>query len=97
MSALADDLNTANALFELYNVVRNINQLVRSQESDLALLNDYFKTLTDMFNVLGLNICFVRLTKEDKDLYREYLLAKQNKDFAKSDEIRSLLIERHIL
>ena len=97
LSALADDLNTANALFELYNVVRNINQLVRSQESDLALLNDYFKTLTDMFNVLGLDICFVKLTKEDKDLYREYLLAKQNKDFAKSDEIRSLLIERHIL
>ena len=26
--SLADDLNTANALFELYNIIKNINQIV---------------------------------------------------------------------
>ena len=95
--ALADDLNTANALFELYNIIKNINQIVRNKDADLALLNDYFKTLTDMFYVLGLDITYRVLSDEDKKLYQEYLTAKENKDFAKSDEIRSKLIERHIL
>ena len=95
--SLADDLNTANALFELYNIIKNINQLVRDKNADLNLLNDYFKTLSDMFYVLGLDITYTVLTEDDKKLYQEYLLAKQEKDFAKSDEIRNLLIMRHIL
>ena len=36
-------------------------------------------------------------TEEDKALYNEYMLSKANKDFAKSDEIRNILLERNIL
>ena len=97
LNALADDLNTANALFELYSIIKNINSIVRDKNGDLNLLNDYFKTLTDMFYVLGLDITYRVLSEDDKKLYQDYLLAKQEKDFAKSDEIRNLLIERHIL
>ena len=55
------------------------------------------KTLKDMFFVLGLDIPFVKLNEEDIALYNEYLDAKNNKDFAKSDEIRARLLERKIL
>ena len=81
----------------LNHLIKNINQIVRNKDADLALLNDYFKTLTDMFYVLGLDITYRVLSDEDKKLYQEYLTAKENKDFAKSDEIRNELIERHIL
>ena len=97
LEALADDLNTANALAELYNLLKDINQQIRNRETDYALLNDQFKTLTDMFYVLGLDIKFVKFDEEISSLYKDYLLNKENKDFAKSDEIRKVLIEKGVM
>ena len=97
LQALADDLNTANALAELYNLVKEGNQTIRSREIDFNKLNDQFKTLTDMFSILGLNITYVKLGAEDKDLYQQYLAAKTEKNFAKSDEIRQILIDKGII
>ena len=97
LESLADDLNTANALAELYNLIKEANQTIRTREIDFAKLNNQFKTLTDMFNVLGLNIEYVKLGDEEKALYNEYLAAKQEKNFAKSDEIRQKLIAKGIM
>lgn len=97
LEALADDLNTANALMEVFNIVKLSNSAIRTKTPDLVLLNDYFKTLTDMLYVLGLNIGYKKLSEEDKNLYKEYLEAKSNRDFAKSDELRAKLIELKIL
>ena len=97
VSALADDLNTANALSELYNVVKETNQLLRTRPVDYDKLLNNFKTLTDMFYCLGLDIKYVELSDEDKALYKEYNLSKENKDFARSDELRKVLIEKGIM
>ena len=97
LESLADDLNTANALAELYNLIKEANQTIRTREIDFVKLNNQFKTLTDMFNVLGLNIEYVKLGDEEKALYNEYLAAKQEKNFAKSDEIRQKLIAKSIM
>ena len=95
--ALADDLNTANALMEVDNIIKLANQTIRQREVNLEQLYVYFRTLKDMFYVLGLDIKYVELTDEDKKLYSEYLQSKAEKDFAKSDEIRKQLIERKIM
>ena len=97
LESLADDLNTANALAELYNLIKEANQTIRSREIDFVKLNNQFKTLTDMFNVLGLNIEYVKLGDEERSLYNDYLAAKQEKNFAKSDEIRQILISKGIM
>ena len=97
VSALADDLNTANALCELYNIVKETNQLLRTRPVDYDKLLNNFKTLTDMFYCLGLDIKYVELSDEDKALYKEYNLSKENKDFARSDELRKVLIEKGIM
>lgn len=97
INALADDLNTANALSELYNVVKETNQLLRTRPVDYDKLLNNFKTLTDMFYCLGLDIKYVELSDEDKTLYKEYNLSKENKDFARSDELRKVLIEKGIM
>ena len=81
----------------MYELVKLINNELRSRESNINLLNDYFKTLSDMFYVLGLDIPYVKLSEEDKKLYAEYNQSKANKDFARSDEIRKQLMERGIL
>ena len=97
LEALADDLNTANALAELYNVLKDVNQLIRNKDADLDQLNNLFKTLTDMFYVLGLDITYVKFDDNISTLYKEYLQSKEQKDFAKSDEIRKLLIEKGVM
>ena len=97
LNFMADDLNTANALSELYNVIKLANAEFRSKESDLNKLNDYFKTLNDMFYVLGLDINYVKLSENDKNLYQNYLKSKENKDFELSDQIRKELIEKGIM
>ena len=97
IEALADDLNTANALAELYNLLKDINQQIRNKETDYQLLNNQFKTLTDMFYVLGLDIKNTKFDEQISRLYQDYLKSKEDKDFAKSDEIRKVLIEKGVM
>ena len=97
LEALANDLNTANALAELYNVLKDVNQLIRNRDADLNELNNLFKTLTDMFYVLGLDIRYVKFDDDISRLYQDYLQSKENKDFSKSDEIRKVLIEKGVM
>ena len=56
-----------------------------------------FKTLTDMFYVLGLDITYVKFDDNISTLYKEYLKSKENKDFAKSDEIRNILTTKGVM
>lgn len=97
IEAMADDLNTANALASLYGVIKDMNQAIRTRDVDYANLNNLFKTVIDMLYVLGLDIKYTVLTDSDKQLYKEYLQAKLDKDFAKSDMIRNDLISRGIM
>ena len=97
LNALADDMNTSNALMELYNVIKLINAVIRQKEKDLNKVGELFKTLLDMFYVLGLDIKYVKLSDEDKKLYQNYIFSKENKDFESSDQYRKLLIEKGIM
>jgi cysteinyl-tRNA synthetase len=97
LEALADDLNTANALAELYQVTKVANQILRNREINLQKASEIFKTMNAMFNVLGLDITYRKLTDDDKKIYHDYLTAKSNKDFALSDQLRIILMERNIL
>ena len=97
LEAMADDLNTANALAELYSLVKESNQTIRTRDIDFAKLNNQFKTMTDMFYILGLNITYVKMGAEDRALYSEYNSAKMEKNFAKSDDLRQKLIDKGIL
>lgn len=97
LTAMADDLNTANALMELFNVVKEINAMVRTKDPDLNTLNNLFKTLNDMLYVLGIPLTYVKMNNEDKKLYQKYIISKENKDFASSDLLRKELIEKGIM
>ena len=97
LKALADDMNTSNALMELYNVIKLINAEVRQKEKDLKKIGELFKTLLDMFYILGLDIKYVKLSDEDKKLYQNYIISKENKDFDSSDKYRNMLIGRGIM
>ena len=97
VSSLADDLNISNALSSLYDVMKSINNEMRNKVIDLNKLKDYFFMLKDMFSLLGFNIKYVNLTKDDYQLFKDYQTARDNKDYQKSDEIRKILLEKHLI
>ena len=95
--SLADDLNTANALMELYALVKEANQLIRTREVDFEKLGNISATLKDMFYVLGLDIERRILSKDELEMYQQYLQFKKDKNFEQSDLLRNKLIELGIL
>ena len=97
IEALCDDLNTANAMSEVYRVMKEGNIALRSRPLSLDKLKNVFFTLQKMFDILGLKFDYLTLSNEDKELYNEYMKAKEEKDFARSDILRAQLIVRKIL
>lgn len=97
LEALADDLNTSNALTELYALLGTANKTLRTREVDKALLAKQYATILKMLEILGLKIALPLLDENDLQLLKEYAEAKANKDFVRSDELRSLLHQRQIL
>lgn len=95
--ALADDINLPNAITELLEVIKNANIELRKKDANLALIEDYFYTLQDMVEILGISNKIKEFSKEDIDLYNEYLSAKSAKYFKKSDELRAKLIDKGML
>lgn len=97
IEALCDDLNTANAMTEVYRIIKESNVALRKNPLDLEEIKQKFFTLQTMFSILGLEFTYPILTNDDLKIYLEYNEAKKNKDFATSDRLRNILIEKKIL
>jgi len=97
LQALSNDINTANALTYLHQYLKMTNGLLREKSPIIKDLIHRFFTIQAMLTILGLFISFPILTKEDHQLYQDYLSAKQTQDFSKSDSIRTVLKKRQII
>ncbi len=93
---LCDDLNVSNAISEIIEKIKVINQLIRTKKPANELYNE-FKILEKMFDLLGFSFKYTHLEDKDLELIEQYNLAKINKDFVKSDEIRNYLLEKNIV
>lgn len=97
LNYLADDFNTANAMTELFNVLKQSNQDLRKNPLDLEAISKDFSTLKTMLDIFGLDIKYPLLSEEDKEIYHQYLAYKAQKDFENSDKLRNILISKNIL
>lgn len=97
LSALADDLNTSNAIAAIFEELKQANIALRSNPQDLAKLETLFANLNAMLDILGIKLTYPLLSKEDVDLYNKYLAYKAEKNFAESDKIRDVLLAKGIL
>lgn len=97
LEALADDINVPNAITFLLEEIKKANVELRKPDINLKEISSYFYELNDMVNILGLHYSPKAFTKVDISLYNEYTLAKKNKDFVKSDELRKELIAKNII
>lgn len=94
---LANDINIPNGVTNLLDLIKEANVELRKKDKDLNILKEDFYAITKISYILGLHFTPSKLSDDDLSIYKEYLLAKENKDFAKSDELRKVLIKKNIL
>ena len=94
---LADDMNIPNGITYLLDLIKESNAEIRKKDKDINLIKDNFYAFNDIAYVLGLHFEPKEFSSEDKELLKEYNESKVNKDFAKSDELRKILIEKGVL
>ncbi len=92
---LADDLNIANALSVVFETIKKLNVYLRS--NDLENISLLYNTLLEENKILGIKYEPITLTKEDKDIYKEWEMYKKEKNFTKADMLREKLIDKGIL
>lgn len=96
MAYLQDDMNVANALVVVNDVVKGVNQSLR-QAYDINLISKGTNTLLKMMNILGLQFEILNYSEDDKLLLKSWDQAKKDKRFDDADGVRATLIEKGIL
>ena len=97
LSSLADDLNTSNALTNLFDTVKLGNIALRKNPADIKQIESIWASLNAMLDILGLKLEYPILTKELEEIYSQYLKFKAEKNFEESDKLRDVLLNAHII
>lgn len=98
-TAMDDDLNTSRALAAIHTFVRTINPAFENYEMLKGDQEAVLETLNKFDLVLGFfeKTPLETLNEEIQSLINQRQMARRNRDFARSDEIRDLLAEKGIV
>lgn len=97
LNCLVNDLNISDAMTVLYEVIKELNMLIRARELVFDRIAKLFNTTNYMLDLIGMYKYDKKMSAEEKNLYNEWLNAKANKDFTKADAIRMTLVEKGIM
>lgn len=97
LTSLSDDLNTSNALTDLFEMVKLGNVELRKNPANIEQIEKIFASLKAMLNVLGIELSYPILTKELEEIYSQYLALKKEKRFEESDKFREQLLKANII
>ncbi len=98
-TAMDDDLNTAAALAAVHDMVREVNTAMAEQplsEDDQAAVLDAIAKFDSVLGIFGAEDTTI-LDDEIEGLIAERQDARRDRNFARSDEIRDLLVEKGII
>ncbi|HKL79867.1 MAG TPA: cysteine--tRNA ligase [Mobilitalea sp.] len=97
-ASMDDDFNTADAVTAIFELVRLANTNC-SVESSEAFVQAFYDKLLSLCNILGLEAHQEEelLEADIEKLIEDRQTARKNKDFAKSDQIRNLLLDKGII
>ena len=97
--AMEDDLNTADAISVIFELVKFANTNVEAGVTSKAFAQKIYDTMKQLMDILGIDIKEqeVLLDEEIENLIEERQAARKAKNFARADEIRDLLTEKGII
>lgn len=97
-AAMDDDFNTADAISAVFELVKFCNTNV-SQESSQEFLEKLSMRLRQLCDILGILLEKKQeiLDEEIESLIAERKAARKEKNFARADEIREILLEKGII
>ncbi|CAN5712485.1 cysteine--tRNA ligase [soil metagenome] len=98
-AAMDDNLNTSQALAALHNLVREVNTALAHEvicTEDRSLILHIIDKLDSVLNIFG-KVKEEILDAEIENLIEERQATRHNRNFARSDEIRDLLLEKGIV
>ena len=87
------DFNTPNLITYLLDLVKELNTGIRNN-TEITTTYDKINLIN---NILGLKYNYKHFTEEEKQLYKDWLDARDLKDFAKADVLRQKLVELEIM
>lgn len=104
IEALEDDFNTAKAIGEFFKFISSVNKKIGGSEKlDIRIIDEIKKYLNDFSSIFGLlennsseklnekNVNIEDLPTEIKEILSERKVAREQKDYQKSDELRDKL------
>ena len=97
IEAMADDLNTSNAIAAMFEKVKQANVELRKRPLNMPEIQGIFASLSAMLNVFGIKFDMPVLTDELRKTYEEYLALKAEKRFEESDKLREVLMKNNII
>lgn len=96
ISAMEDDLNTADAISYIFELVRDLNTMSANAETSKEQLQkgaELFDTLTDILGIVYNRKKQDEIPQEILDLAEQRKLARKDKNFALADELRNKISE----
>lgn len=95
-NSMDDDLNTADAITAIFNIVKHSNSKL-DENSNKKIIDYSLDTLKKLTKVLGImEKAEDNLDEEVEKLIEERQEARKNKDFKRADEIRDILLEKGV-
>ena len=93
-----DDINAANGMTVLYQLIKELNLYLEREEVSKVVLEFVLHMASQLFGIFGvLEEKEELLDKEIQDLIDQRLAARAEKDFQRSDDIRAHLKEQGII
>lgn len=98
IDAMEDDFNTADAIAAIFELVKlaNTNCKGESSQEFIQMIHD---EMVDLCDILGIKTAKEEelLDEDIEQLIEDRQTARKNRDFARADEIRNLLIDKGII
>ncbi len=97
IDAMEDDFNTADAIAAIFELVKLSNTNCKG-DSSIEFVKKLHERLINLCDILGIKTAVKEelLDTEIEQLIEDRQTARKNKDFARADEIRNLLLEKGI-
>lgn len=97
-TAMEDDFNTADAISAVFEIVKVANSNVTTDNSKDVIVK-ILDTIVKLCDILGITVTTEKelLDEEIEQLIQERQDARKNKDFARADEVRNILLDKGIV